>query len=61
MEQDIGSLGALKSIKFSAVSPQGWDIYDVTFERGSTAWQITPASADGKIWGMGYGPVQRNF
>jgi len=52
LEQNISSLGALKSIKFNAVSAQGWDIYDVTFERGSTVWQITPLTPNGKITGM---------
>ncbi len=52
MERHISSLGSLKSVTFKAVSPQGWDIYDVVFERGSVVWQITPLTPDGKIAGM---------
>ena len=52
MEQNISNLGALKTITFKSVSPQGWDSYDVTFERGQVVWQITPLTADGKITGM---------
>lgn len=52
MERNISSLGALKSITFQAVSAQGWDIYDVVFERGSVVWQITPLRPDGRITGM---------
>lgn len=52
MKQNINSLGALSSITFQGVSPQGWDIYNVAFERGAVMWQITPLTPDGKISGM---------
>jgi len=48
----LSSLGPLKSIKFRSVNPGGMDTYDVTFERGSSEWFITPLAADGKINGM---------
>jgi hypothetical protein len=50
----IGGLGSLKSITFRSVSPQGWDIYDVAFERGRTEWQISPQWSDGKIQGLNW-------
>jgi hypothetical protein len=48
----VSSMGALKSIKFRAVTPGGLDSYDVAFERGSSEWFITPLTPDGKITGM---------
>jgi hypothetical protein len=48
----VSSMGALKSMKFRAVTPGGLDSYDVAFERGSSEWFITPLTPDGKITGM---------
>jgi Domain of unknown function (DUF3471)/BlaR1 peptidase M56 len=50
----LGAMGSLKSITFSSVGPQGWDIYNVAFERGQTEWQISPLWPDGKIQGLNW-------
>jgi hypothetical protein len=50
----LSSMGALKSIKFRAVTPGGVDSYDVAFERGASEWFITPLTPDGKITGMSW-------
>ncbi len=42
-------LGAFKSIRFVMVGPQGYDIYEVTFEHGQTKWTIAPPGPDGKV------------
>jgi hypothetical protein len=49
--------GSVKSIKFHGVGNQGWDIYDVQYERGSVQWRIALAG-DGRIAGalMSAGP-----
>lgn len=44
-------LGAVKSIMFVGVGKQGWDIYDVTFEKGSLQFRIILAD-NGKIAGL---------
>jgi hypothetical protein len=40
----------VQSIKFHGVGNQGWDIYDVQYERGSVQWRIALAE-DGRIAG----------
>jgi hypothetical protein len=52
IQQLISSLGSLKSVTFKMVSPVGADVYEVTFERGQTQWQISPLTPDGKIQGL---------
>jgi beta-lactamase regulating signal transducer with metallopeptidase domain len=52
IQRRISSLGALRAITFRAVSEEGWDIYEVSFERGRAEWQISPLTKDGKIGGM---------
>jgi len=53
LQQLMKRWGALLSITFKAVSRQGWDIYEVTFEHAQTEWRITPPGDDGKITGLG--------
>ena len=43
-------LGAVKSVEFRGVGNQGWDIYDVKYERGAAQWRIA-LSANGIITG----------
>jgi hypothetical protein len=43
-------LGAIQSIEFQGVGNQGWDVYDVQREHGSSRWRIALGS-DGKILG----------
>ena len=46
----MSNLGAVVSVDFRGVGNQGWDIYDVKHERGSTQWRIA-LSADGIVVG----------
>lgn len=49
--QSVSSyLGAIQSITFQGVGNQGWDVYDVQREHGSSRWRIALASS-GKIIG----------
>lgn len=49
--------GALKSISFKGGSPDGADVYDVTFEHGTAEWSIAPLDADGKVVRRGFRPT----
>src|SRR5262249_39697942 len=42
------SLGALKSLSFKGVNPQGWDLYESAHEHGRASWSIAPLTG-GKI------------
>src|SRR5262249_12852279 len=44
-------LGAGTSIKFAGVGTMGWDIYDVTFEKGALQYRIM-LSDSGKMAGL---------
>ncbi|MDE2110216.1 MAG: DUF3471 domain-containing protein [Alphaproteobacteria bacterium] len=55
--QLIRKLGAFQSIKFVKVSPQGVDVYDVTFEHGQTEWYISPLGPDGKVGRLFFRPI----
>ena len=52
--REFDDWGALKSITFRRVNAMGWDAYFVTFENGSTIWQIAPLTAAGKISTMNW-------
>lgn len=47
-------LGALKSLTFHNVLPDGADMYLATFEHGQLECTIPPLSADGKVTGVFY-------
>lgn len=49
----LTKLGALRSVTFKGVGPGGMDIYEVTFEHGSTEWRILMQS-DEKIASVGF-------
>jgi hypothetical protein len=51
--QTFAALGAFKSLTFKNVGPDGFDMYEVVFERGRQSWLIWPL-ADGKIKGLRY-------
>jgi CubicO group peptidase (beta-lactamase class C family) len=52
LEASAQQFGAIQSVEFRGVSPQGWDIYDVHHESGSVStWQVS-LSQDGKIAGL---------
>jgi bla regulator protein blaR1 len=50
LQAGMAQLGAVQSVKFSGVGSQGWDIYDVRQEHGSSQWRIA-LGADGIIMG----------
>ena len=47
----VEQLGALQSTKFVGVGKMGWDIYEVTFEKGAMQYRIMMAD-NGKIAGL---------
>jgi hypothetical protein len=53
LKASINELGAVKSVTFKGVGPGGADIYEVTFEHGSTEWRIM-LDSDGKIASVGF-------
>jgi hypothetical protein len=50
LEAAMTHLGTVQSVEFRAVGNQGWDIYDVRQEHGSSQWRIA-LGADGIITG----------
>jgi bla regulator protein BlaR1 len=50
LEASMTHLGAVQSVEFHGVGNQGWDIYDVKQEHGSSQWRIA-LGADGIITG----------
>ena len=51
----LASLGALQSMQFQKVAPNGSDAYDVKFEHGVVRWWIK-VDDSGKVVGLGFGP-----
>ncbi|HEV2502566.1 MAG TPA: MerR family transcriptional regulator [Mesorhizobium sp.] len=49
--KDLARLGALVAVTFRGVSQEGWDVYDVRFERGEVEWSFS-LTPDGKFSGM---------
>ena len=54
----FAQLGALKSVTFKYVGPDGFDMYETVFEHGRLDWMVWPL-ADGKIKAMRYMPAPR--
>jgi hypothetical protein len=50
LEASMTHLGAVQSVEFRGVGNQGWDIYDVKQEHGSSQWRIV-LGVDGIITG----------
>jgi hypothetical protein len=50
LEAAMVHLGAVQSVEFRGVGNQGWDMYDVKQEHGSSQWRIA-LGADGIITG----------
>ena len=50
LEAAMAHLGAVQSVEFRGVGNQGWDMYDVKQEHGSSQWRIA-LGADGIITG----------
>ncbi len=55
LQQAAQQFGAIQSLKFSGVTPQGADTYEVQHEHG-TSNMIIMLSSDGKIQGAGFRP-----
>jgi hypothetical protein len=49
----ISDLGAVQSITFKSVAPNGADVYEVRFAHGATEWRVSMAP-DGQVAGMGF-------
>lgn len=56
IQQAFTQLGKLTAVKFEQTTPEGMEIYTVTFEHGTTQWGIF-VGADGKIAGLGFKPA----
>ena len=56
LRQLMAQLGALQSVTFTGVAPNGLDIYQVKFEHGSTEWRIA-LGPDGKASAIGFRPI----
>jgi len=50
--KDFGGLGALKSLVFQKVNPQGYDVYLATFENRRLEFLIGPLGPDHKMDGL---------
>ncbi len=56
LQQTFQSLGAIESVTFVEVSPQGGDAFDVKFVNGALRWTIS-LTPDGKTAGAGIRPL----
>jgi CubicO group peptidase (beta-lactamase class C family) len=56
IEATLKGYGALRSVAFDKVAPNGADIYDVTFANARTVWSIA-MGAGGKIEGLFFKPA----
>jgi hypothetical protein len=52
LQARVVGFGAVKSIAFKGVTPNGADIYDVAFEKHDMQWRIV-LGADGKTESIG--------
>ncbi len=53
LKNTIDELGAVQSVAFKSVAPNGFDVYEVQFEHGETEWRIGMTS-DGKVAAVGF-------
>jgi hypothetical protein len=56
LQQMFQSLGAIESVTFVEVGPQGGDAFDVKFANGAVRWNIV-LNAEGKTAGAGVRPL----
>ena len=49
VEKRVRSFGALKSLAFKGVTPDGLEIYHADMENRQVEWRIAPLTADGKV------------
>jgi hypothetical protein len=50
LQPSLSHLGAVQSIDFRGIGNQGWDLYDVKHEHGTSQWRIS-LGADGILAG----------
>jgi beta-lactamase regulating signal transducer with metallopeptidase domain len=51
LELDAKNLGTLKTLTFTKINAQGWDVYAATFDKGISSWRVRPLT-DGKLSGI---------
>ena len=50
----LANWGAVLSVAFKTITPQGVDVFAVTFEHQKTQWMVR-MTPDGKLAGLGFG------
>ena len=56
IKADLERMGPLKDMTFKGVSAQGWDVYEVSFDKGNLEWSFV-LDDDGRFGGMFIRPV----
>lgn len=56
LTERLSSLGAIESVTFVEVAPNGGDVYDVQYANGTLRWMIA-LDADGRTAGAGFQPL----
>ena len=56
IQTELKTMGEIREISFKSVNPEGWDVYDVTFDNGKLEWRFILAS-DGRFGGIFFRPV----
>ncbi|MBB3656507.1 hypothetical protein FHX15_001735 [Rhizobium sp. BK650] len=56
IKADLDRMGPLKDLSFKGVTAEGWDVYEVSFDKGNLEWSFILA-ADGKFSGMFIRPM----
>ena len=52
----LNGFGALQSVTFKGVAPEGWDIYETVFEKNKMEFRIV-LTPDGKTAGISLRPA----
>jgi hypothetical protein len=56
LTERLSSLGAVESVTFVEVAPNGSDVYDVAYENGGLRWMVA-LDAEGRAAGVGFQPL----
>ena len=56
IQSELEELGSIREISFKCVDPEGWDVHDVTFDKGKLEFKFILAS-DGRFGGIFSRPV----
>jgi len=57
IQQRLVAMGAIQSVKFVEVGMQGWDNFDVAFEKGALRWALLLSTDGTRIEGARFGPT----